>query len=247
MTGLGERLQHLVEAPGFAPVALLVAFAAGAAHAVGPGHGKSLAAAYIVGTQGKVRDALWMGGSVAAMHTCSVLVIAVAWTFFSLSGLVELKTLTTSLQLVSGLLVLGTGLWLLRRWRRTGGHGHGHSHGHGHGHHDQALSRPGLVLLGISGGLVPSPSAFLVLVTGLFTGRAALALLLVVVFGLGMAVVLVGVGLLALAGSTALVRGGESVAALRLASRAAPALAAGGITLLGGAITALAVVGLTTA
>lgn len=246
MTGLGDHLQSLVEAPGFAPVALLVAFAAGAAHAVGPGHGKSLAAAYIVGTQGKIRDAVWMGGSVAAMHTCSVLVIAVAWTFFSLSGLVELTTLTTALQLVSGLLVLGTGIWLLRRWRRTGGHGHGHSHGHSHGH-DQAPNRPGLVLLGISGGLVPSPSAFLVLVTGLFTGRAALALLLVIVFGLGMAVVLVGVGLLALAGSTALVRGGESVAALRLASRVAPALAAGGITLLGGAITALAVVGLTTA
>lgn len=250
-TDLAERLQGLVDTPGVAPVAFLIAFAAGAAHAVGPGHGKSLAAAYIVGTQGKVRDALWMGGSVAVMHTLSVLVVAVAWTFFSLSDLVELRTLTTSLQLASGLLVLATGVWLLRRWRRaTGtGHGHGHSHGHSHGHghsHDLPPTRPGLVLLGISGGLVPSPSAFLVLVAGLFTGRAAFALLLVITFGLGMAVVLVGVGVLALTGSTLLVRGGESLAALRLASRVAPALAAGGITLLGGAITVVAVVGLTT-
>lgn len=101
-----------------------------------------------------------------------------------------------------------------------------------------------MVLLGISGGLVPSPSAFLALVTGLFLGRSGFALLLVVTFGIGMAVVLVGVGLLALAGNNAVIRGAESRAALAVATRVAPILAASGITVMGGVIATLAVTSL---
>ena len=56
-TLLGDRLPDLVTSPGFAPLAFVVAFAAGALHAVGPGHGKSLAAAYLVGSEGRRRDA----------------------------------------------------------------------------------------------------------------------------------------------------------------------------------------------
>lgn len=86
--GLGDRLVDLVQSAGFVPYAFVLAFVAGAAHAVGPGHGKSLAAAYLVGSGGRLRDAAWLGASVAVMHTVSVLVIGVAWTFFSLSDLV---------------------------------------------------------------------------------------------------------------------------------------------------------------
>ena len=246
MSSLADRMQGFVEAPGFTPIAFGVALLAGAAHALGPGHGKSLAAAYLVGSGGKVRDAAWLGVSVAVMHTFSVLVIAVAWTFFSLSDLVRMEQLTTGLQLVAGLLVVGLGIWLVRRHLRRG-HGHGHAHGHGHGHDDSTPSRPGLVLLGISGGLTPSPAAFLLLVTGLFVGRSGFALALVLTFGLGMATVLFGVGLLALAGSSLVARASESRAVLRLATRVAPVLAACSITLLGGAITATAVLNLSLA
>lgn len=242
MSSLADRMQGFVEAPGFTPLAFGVALLAGAAHALGPGHGKSLAAAYLVGSGGKVRDAAWLGVSVAVMHTFSVLVVAVAWTFFSLSDLIRLEQLTTALRLVAGLLVVGLGIWLVRRHLR-GGHGEGHGHGHG----DTATSRPGLLLLGISGGLTPSPAAFLLLVTGLFVGRSGFALALVLTFGLGMATVLFGVGLLALAGSSLVVRASESRAVLRLATRAAPVLAACSITLLGGAITATAVLNLSLA
>lgn len=246
--GLDSQMQELVSSPGFTPAALAVAFLAGATHALGPGHGKSLAAAYLIGAGGRVRDAAWLGGSVALMHTFSVLVIALAWTFLSLSDVVGLRTLTTGLQLVAGMLVIGTGVWLLRRHLRghAHGHDHDHAHGHGHGHAGAEPGRPGLVLLGISGGLTPSPSAFLVLVSGLFLGRSALALLLVSCFGLGMAVVLFGVGLLALAGSTVVVRVAETRRVLTLATRVAPVLAAGGVTLLGAALTALAVDNLVT-
>jgi nickel/cobalt exporter len=241
---LAGQLEGFVHSPGVPPVAFVLAFAAGAGHAVMPGHGKSLAAAYLVGERGRVRDAAWLGGSVAVMHTLSVLVIGVAWTFLSLSDVLRLEQLTTGLQLVGGLLVIATGLWLLKRHRNHRGHGHGHGHGHRHGHGE--ASRPGLVLLGISGGLTPSPSAFLVLVAGLFLGRAGFALLLVITFGLGMAVVLFGVGLLAVAGSNVVVRGGRSHHLLHTAARVAPLVAATGITLAGVVMTTYAATQLAT-
>jgi ABC-type nickel/cobalt efflux system permease component RcnA len=238
--GAGEGLVDLLSSPGFVPAALAVAFVTGAAHALGPGHGKSLAAAYLVGSEGRVRDAAWLGCSVAAMHTLSVLVIAVAWTFFALSDLVTLDSLTSTLQLVGGLLVVAVGVWLFRRHLRGRDHTHGDGHGHGHGHQVASPGRPGLVLLGASGGLTPSPSAFLVLVTGLFTGRSGFAMVLVLAFGLGMAVVLFGVGLLAVGGRNVVVRASESRAVLALAARVAPVLAATSITTIGFAVAALA-------
>lgn len=247
---LVERVQGYLDEPGIAAAAFVLAFAAGAAHAIAPGHGKTLAAAYLIGAEGRVRDAAWLGGSVAVMHTFSVLVIAVAWAFFSLSDLVRLENLTAGLQIVAGFLVVGTGLWLLRRhWRAARlGTGHGHSHGHSHGHpgehghgHSEGVRRPGIVLLGISGGLTPSPGAFLVLVTGLFAGRSAFALLLVITFGLGMATILFGVGLLALAGNNLVVRVAESKAYLQVAAKVTPILAALGVTVLGAGLTVVGV------
>ncbi|MFU8870397.1 cobalt transporter [Micromonospora sp. SL4-19] len=240
----GDRLIEAVQSPGFVPVALVIAFVAGAAHGLAPGHGKSLAAAYLIGSRGRVRDAAWLGFSVAAMHTVSVLAIAVAWTFFSLSDLVSLERLTTGLQLAAGLTVVAVGVWLLRRHLRRHGHGHDHGHSHGHDHGHTSTSRPGLLLLGMSGGLTPSPAAFLVLVTGIFAGRAGFALLLVVCFGLGLAAVLFTVGLMALTGRSLVARAAKSHVLLRLATRVAPVLAACGITLIGVGISAAAVAGL---
>ncbi|MFI6761287.1 cobalt transporter [Micromonospora sp. NPDC050417] len=255
---IADRLQDIIHAPGVPPLAFALAFLAGAGHAVAPGHGKSLAAAYLVGSRGRLRDAAWLGGSVAVMHTLSVLVIGVAWTFLSLSDVIRMQELTSWLQLIAGLIVLVTGGWMVRRHLRGAGHGHshghdhdhghdhGHGHAHGHDHHHEHGKRPGLLLLGISGGLTPSPAAFLVLATGLFLGRAGFALLLVLTFGIGMAVVLFGVGALAVAGSSLVVRGAQSRAVLRLATRVAPALAASGITLFGGGLVTVAVIHLAT-
>jgi nickel/cobalt transporter (NicO) family protein len=238
-----DQLQEFLRSPGVPPVAFALAFAAGAGHAVTPGHGKSLAAAYLVGSRARLRDAAWLGGSVAVMHTLSVLVIGLAWTFLSLSDVVPMARLTSWLQLLAGLLVIGTGVWLVRR--RFHHHDH-HAHDHGHSHDHDHVKRPGIVLLGVSGGLTPSPAAFLVLVTGLFLGRAGFALLLVMAFGLGMAVVLFGVGALAVAGSSIVVRGTRSRTLLNLATKVAPGLAAAGITVLGVGITVLAAINLTT-
>lgn len=235
---LDQRLVDLVHSTGFVPLALVVAFGAGAAHAVAPGHGKSLAAAYLVGSHGRVRDAAWLGGSVAVMHTLSVLVIGLAWTFFSLSDLVRMEQLTSGLQVVGGLTVIAVGGWLLRRHVRGRGHSHDHTHDHTH---PAGPSRPGLLALGAAGGLTPSPAAFLVLVTGIFTGRSGLALVLVLAFGLGLASVLFVVGLLALTGRDLVVRVGGSRAVVARAAHTAPLVAATSITVLGCGITGVAV------
>jgi nickel/cobalt exporter len=250
-----DRMQDIINLPGVPPLAFLFAFLAGAGHALAPGHGKTLAAAYLAGSRGRVRDAAWLGGSVAVMHTVSVLVIGVAWTFLSLSDFVRMEQLTTWLQIAAGAIVVATGAWMLRRHLR-GGHSHAHPHSHAHDHdHDHEhghehghvhTKRPGLLLLGISGGLTPSPAAFLVLATGLFLGRAGFALLLVLTFGIGMAVVLFGIGVLAVAGSSLVTRSVRSRAILQLGSRITPLLAAGGITIFGAGLVTVAAVHLAT-
>ncbi|MFD4856236.1 hypothetical protein [Streptomyces atratus] len=219
-TDLTSLLDHGVALP----LALLVAAAVGALHACAPGHGKSLAAGYLVGGRGRPRDAVWLGGVVAVMHTFSVTALAVGW-WLAASSTPDIEALTGWLQLIASLVVAGVGVSLLRRHLRhrrhhqpqphhrpdhEHGHGHRHDHGHDHGHSHHIPDAPslltwrGLVLLGASGGLLPSPSAFLVLLTGLLTGRVGIALAMVVAFGLGMALTLTGVGLIVLRGRDAL-------------------------------------------
>ncbi|AXE82545.1 hypothetical protein C5746_02305 [Streptomyces atratus] len=219
-TDLTSLLDHGVALP----LALLVAAAVGALHACAPGHGKSLAAGYLVGGRGRPRDAVWLGGVVAVMHTFSVTALAVGW-WLAASSTPDIAALTGWLQLIASLVVAGVGVSLLRRHLRhrrhhqpqphhrpdhEHGHGDRHDHGHDHGHSHHIPDAPslltwrGLVLLGASGGLLPSPSAFLVLLTGLLTGRVGIALAMVVAFGLGMALTLTGVGLIVLRGRDAL-------------------------------------------
>ncbi|MFE9064092.1 hypothetical protein [Streptomyces violaceusniger] len=253
-------LVSLLDQGAAVPVALLVAAAVGALHACAPGHGKSLAAGYLVGGRGRPRDAVWLGGIVAVMHTLSVAVLAVGW-WLAAKNAPDMKLLTGWLQLLAALVVAGVGVSLLWRHLRHRGHhpphhhDHDHSHhdhshhGHGHGHahrHDQRqghshhipdapslLTWRGLVVLGTSGGLLPSPSAFLVLLTGLLTGRTGIALAMVAAFGVGMALTLMSVGLIVLRGRDALLDRASRSAVLRtwvprIPLFAASAVAAGG-------------------
>lgn len=208
--GLEDRMLALVDRTASSPAALLagllVALGVGVAHAVGPGHGKTVTAAYVAGARAARRDALLLGAAVAIMHTFSALLIGLALhTIASATG--WLADTGRWLRVASGLVVLGVGVWLLRRRLRHRDHHHVHEHPHvhagqhGHGLHthdvdsQDLLTLRGLVLIGMSGGLVPSPSAVLVLTTGLFTGRTLYAVALVVAFGVGMALTLAVVAL----------------------------------------------------
>ena len=192
--------------PGFALVALLLAVGLGAAHALAPGHGKTVMAAYLVGLRGTLRQAATIGATVTLTHTAGVLLLGLVLTT---SRAVASERVYPWLGLGSGLLLAGVGIGLLVRARSGHGHPHPHEHpdpDHPHPHlHDHTGAVPGagrplgwrgLVALGLAGGLVPSPSAVVVLLGGIALGQAWFGVALVLAYGLGMAATLTGVGLL---------------------------------------------------
>ncbi|MEV0056635.1 sulfite exporter TauE/SafE family protein [Saccharopolyspora shandongensis] len=235
-TDLSGLLEHQV----VLPLALLVAAAVGAFHACAPGHGKTLAAGFLIGGRGRARDAVWLGIIVAVMHTASVAALAVGWWLAS-ENAPDIAALTGWLQLIAALVVLGVGVGLLRRHLSNRGHTHGHGHGHSHPIPGTSLlTWRGIVLLGTSGGLLPSPSAFLVLLSGLLTGRVGTAILMVAAFGLGMALTLTAVGLVVLRGRDELLTRAANSPKLRAWTRHAPIVAAAAVVLGGGLASALA-------
>jgi nickel/cobalt transporter (NicO) family protein len=195
---------------------LLTAAALGAGHALTPGHGKTLMAAYLVGTRGSPRHALGLGISVSVSHTAGILALAAI--VVAAADVLPPDVVVRWAPLVAAVSIVAIGGWMLigevRRRRAAGGqdhdrheHGHedaddhGHDHGHGHGH-DHSHAMPGstiswrsLFLLGLAGGLIPSTSALLILLGSVAAGRPAFGFILVVAFGLGMAAVMSGVGL----------------------------------------------------
>ncbi|TDC63333.1 nickel/cobalt transporter [Streptomyces hainanensis] len=258
VNGLDGRLVALFDSGAVFWLAAVVALGVGAAHAVAPGHGKSVTAAYLVGVRGRYRDALRLGLIVATMHTVSVLLLASAWVGVTGSGGFATETVTAWMQVAAGLVVIAVGAHLVHRQLRARRDRHDHGHGHGHGHHDHdhghhhhhdevasPWSRRGLTALAVSGGLLPSPSAFLVLVSGMLTGRSVNAVLLVLMFGVGMAVTLTGVGVLTVRGRALLagrIRGARLAAAVAswTPTVAGAAVAAGGCLYLVAAVTTLA-------
>ena len=235
--GIAEDLTTLIDVRDLTPLAVLgslaIAFALGVVHALSPGHGKTIMAAYLVGAKGSSRQAVGLGLAVTASHTLGVLVLA--GITLAASSILPPDRFYPILGVVSGALVIAIGgslLWSRLRamgvGTRTHGHGHdpdhGHDHPHPHPHHHVAthaggharhddhghphphrrshepakssVSWRGLIALGLSGGLVPSASALILLLGSIAAGRVAYGLALVVGFGVGMAVVLAGIGLL---------------------------------------------------
>ena len=160
----------------------------GAAHALSPGHGKTIVTAYLVGRRGTPRHAALLGLIVTVTHTIGV--FALGLVTLALSQFVVPDRLYPWLNLVSGLLVVGIGASVLRaRWR--------HAHHH-HDHvHDHETSLRSLVAVGVSGGLLPCPSALVVLLAAISLHRVAFGLLLIVAFSAGLALSITGIGLVA--------------------------------------------------
>ena len=99
---------------------LLAAFGWGAVHALSPGHGKAMVAAYLVGTRGSTRDAILLGATVTVTHTAGVVALGVV--ALGLSAWILPEQLYPWLTLVSGLLVVGVGAAVLRGRLRSVGH-----------------------------------------------------------------------------------------------------------------------------
>ena len=188
-------------------LSLLIAAFWGAAHALTPGHGKAMVAAYLVGTKGTPRHAVMLGGTVTIAHTAGV--FALGFVTLGLSAFIVPEQLYPWLTLVSGLLVVLVGAGVLRQRLRSPGcashdhrheHGHGHDHGHDHDHHhhDDALTSKGILGVGVAAGLLPCPSALVVLLSAIALHRIGLGLALIVAFSLGLAATITAIGLVAL-------------------------------------------------
>ena len=181
----------------------------GAAHALSPGHGKTIVTAYLVGSRGTPLHAALLGLIVTATHTVGV--FALGLVTLSLSQFVVPDRLYPWLNLASGLLVVGVGavvLWSRIRHRLTHARGRDHHHGDDGHRHVADLGWRSLVGVGVSGGLLPCPSALVVLLAAISLHRVAFGLLLIVAFSAGLALSITGVGLVAVLAKRAFARVG---------------------------------------
>jgi ABC-type nickel/cobalt efflux system permease component RcnA len=198
--------------------AAFIAAGLGALHALEPGHGKTVVAAYLVGSRGTARHAVLLGIVVTASHTAGVFLLG-AVTLYASRYIVP-EQLYPWLGAISGVSVASLGIFMfLRRWTGENGE-HSHTTGDGHSHWflsrferttpaesanndsssppattERPLSLRGLCMLGITGGMVPCPAALVVLLSAFSLHRIGFGLFLITAFSFGLAAVLVMVGL----------------------------------------------------
>jgi ABC-type nickel/cobalt efflux system permease component RcnA len=223
--GLTEMVTTGEMGPAIILLAAVVAMGLGTLHALEPGHGKTLVAAYLVGSRGTARHAMILGLTVTLAHTAGVYLLG-GVTLYA-SRYVVPERLYPWLVATSGLIVAGLGITLFRQRYSAAAHGHGHDHAHthasggrhehrhderdldhGHSHsgdhaHDHHLDPRSsrvrlrdLIALGVSGGIVPCPAALVVLLSAFSTRRAGFGLFLIVAFSVGLAATLIVIGLL---------------------------------------------------
>src|SRR5580658_6001168 len=232
--------------------AALIAAGLGALHALEPGHGKTIVAAYLVGSRGTARHAVLLGIVVTAAHTAGVYLLGVL-TLYASRYIVP-EQLYPWLGAISGLSVAGLGIFtFLRHWTgETGEHSHvpGERHSHwfltmfrpaistGSKPTERAISLRELLILGITGGIVPCPAALVVLLSAFSLHRIGFGLFLITAFSFGLAAVLVIVGLTMLYAKRVM---SSRVRAGTTALRYLPFLSSAFMVVLGVGITASAV------
>ncbi|MBZ0258175.1 hypothetical protein K8I31_19070, partial [bacterium] len=307
---------NMIGADELSPAFLLFALAAsvffGAAHALSPGHGKTIVAAYLVGSRGTIWHAVFLGLVVTLTHVSSVILLGIIT--LSLSEYVVPDKLYPIMEGASGLLIIAIGISIF--FQRYGAyqrmqavaaaaaappahahghthehhthdhshddhshahdHDHGHSHDHGeqthahdehthshdhdHHHHDHTHDHDhhhhlglddwlghdhgehththdipadatwrDLLVLGVTGGIVPCPSAVIVLLAAIALKRLLFGLLLILFFSVGLAAVLITIGILVVSAKSILDRFEGSGRSLQWLQIASPAL----VTLLG--------------
>ena len=198
-------------------------------HALSPGHGKTVVAAYLVGNRGTARHALFLGGVVTFTHTIGVFLLGFVTLY--LSRYVVPERLYPWVGFISGLTILAIGASL---FHQRLGHHLDHDHGSGGHSHEmpEGITFRNLLALGFSGGIVPCPSALVVLLSAIALHRVGIGLLFIVAFSLGLASVLVGIGILVVRAGRFLSRFDSS----RAAARYFPILSAAIISVIGLAV-----------
>ncbi|MBA2315835.1 MAG: hypothetical protein H0V87_10640 [Chloroflexi bacterium] len=222
--------------PAAVLLAVGAAMALGAGHALTPGHGKTLVAAYLVGTRATPLQAASLGIAVTVAHTLGIVTLAVL--VVAARDILPADAIVRWVPLAAALAIVAIGASMLIRVARGGPVDD----------HPPAAGRAGTVgwrslfALGLAGGLIPSTSALLILLAAIAAGRAAFGLVLVVAFGLGMALVLGGLGVALVRARGWLDRRLE-MTGLRRAGSWAPLVAAVVVLALGAWLTAQALLG----
>jgi ABC-type nickel/cobalt efflux system permease component RcnA len=188
---------------GLAIFAALIAAGLGALHALEPGHGKTIVAAYLVGSRGTAKHALLLGTIVTAAHTVSVYLLG-GITIYAQKYILP-ERIYPFLGVLSGALIAGMGCYLLLQRYLGEEFSHKHDYSDLAGQESSsniATRRPGkvsarqLLVLGVTGGIVPCPAALVVLLSAVALHRTAFGLYLIVAFSLGLAAVLIAMGMI---------------------------------------------------
>ena len=188
---------------GYSDISLAVAFFIGAFHAFWPGHGKALLAAYLVGSRGRVIDAVWLGLVVAITHTFSVIIlgIIIKASYSAVMAAVVQQQQTPDAQpvpvpgikiirLIAGLLILGVGIWLIMSRRRIIAHQH-YSLDRAKG---QGIWQ--IITLGVLGGMIPCAEGIALLLIAISNGQTSRGLTLVLAFSAGVALTIVSIAVI---------------------------------------------------
>ncbi len=237
-SALSDLISRGAQTPALILFTILAAFGLGALHGLEPGHGKALLAFTLVGSRATFKQAAILAGALTFAHTIAVLLLGLL--LFVAAGFAT-ETLFTWITLISGLAVTAIGARgltaaLLHRYQ--------HAHGHVHAHHDADHSHaipgsaplhfPSAVVAAMSGGIAPCPAAIVVLLGALHLHRVGYGLALIVIFSLGLASILTALGMAVVRGAAWLSRR----SAFERASRFAPFLTAGIITIIGASMLA---------
>jgi ABC-type nickel/cobalt efflux system permease component RcnA len=209
---IAGALRSAGDGPVFLLVALAIAIALGAAHALSPGHGKALAAATLVGRRAGPRHALMFGAGVALSHTAVVVVMGAL--AIGMERSMGSDRVFRWLEVASAVAVAAIGLHLLVvRWRALFEEStkEVHEHDSEDGHAPRTL-----IALGASSGLVPCPTALALWLSAIAMHRAMLGLLLVVAFSVGVATTLTAVGLVVLCARNLFARTPATATALKI-------------------------------
>jgi ABC-type nickel/cobalt efflux system permease component RcnA len=215
-----SRFTQLIQAEHlnlwFLFTAALIAVGLGGLHALEPGHGKTIVAAYLVGSKGTARHAVLLGLIVTASHTAGVFALG-AITLYASRYIVP-EQLYPWLGALSGIVIAGLGCYLMMRRLSGTATDHWHAPGSSHAHwrlwkqpdgneagrdaavpdtlRAQSVSLTQLFTLGVTGGIIPCPAALIVLLSAFALHRIGLGFFLIVAFSVGLAGVLIGFGML---------------------------------------------------
>lgn len=187
-TTSNKYFRTLNPTPLIVAIGILIAFLLGALHSIAPGHGKSIMAVMALAEGGKRREIIRLGLTMGATHTVGVLILG---TFFILGSSAIPRSIIPTLGIVSGFLICVIGSLYIVKYLR---HRREHAHGVEHHHHEVEVGATRIALLGIVGGMVPTPTAITILVGTAALGSAWYGVLLVGSYGIGMTAILIFAG-----------------------------------------------------